>query len=116
MVLIETLAGVATTGDGCLRLSVRVAPNAKRTELVGLAQSAEGRRSLHIRLAARPVDDAANDELLSFLCACLNVRRSEASLSKGRKSRDKTVLLTGDPDILQARLSAALGALGSFDA
>jgi hypothetical protein len=51
--------------------------------------------ALKIRLAAPPVDGAANDELVRFLAARLNVPRSAVAITAGRVGRRKTVKIAG---------------------
>jgi uncharacterized protein (TIGR00251 family) len=59
-----------------------------------------------IRLAAPPVDGAANDALLAFLADALDVPRRDISLVSGEKSRDKRVRIVGlDQQSAIARLS-----------
>ena len=50
----------AAQADG-VRLAVRVTPRASRNAVEGVAMDAEGRALMKIRLAAPPVDGAAND-------------------------------------------------------
>ena len=66
--------------------SVRVVPRASRTEIVGLHDGA-----LKIRLAAPPVEGAANDELVKFLAKKLKVSRGAVTLVSGMSSRNKTI-------------------------
>ena len=61
-----------------VRLRVRVQPRASRTELVGLHGGA-----LKVRLAAAPVEGAANDALLRFLAERLELPRSAVRLEAG---------------------------------
>ena len=71
-------------------LAVRVIPRAKRTE-------AAGRRgpAVLIRLAAPPVDGAANAALIAFLAARLDVPQSRIAIVRGATARDKTVAIDG---------------------
>ena len=71
-------------------LAVLVTPRASRTELAG---AAEGR--LRIRVAAPPVDGAANDELVRFLAGALGLPRSALAVTAGAAGRRKTVLVRG---------------------
>jgi uncharacterized protein (TIGR00251 family) len=48
-----------------------------------------------IRIAAAPVDGAANDELVSFLAKRLGVPRSRVEILSGETSRDKRVRIHG---------------------
>jgi len=53
----------------------------------------EGR--LRVRLAAPPVEGAANEELVRFLSRSLGVPRSAVSVTAGAGGRRKTVLVRG---------------------
>ena len=80
---------------------LHVQPRAKRTELAGRHGDA-----IKVRLAAPPVDGAANDELVRFLAERLGVRRGAVRIAAGAASRRKTVEIDGlaEADIL-ARLA-----------
>ena len=73
------------TATGCL-LRVIVVPRASRTGIAG-----EHGDALKIRLAAPPVDGAANEELIAFLAKRLGIRRAAISIRAGATSRRKTV-------------------------
>lgn len=88
---------------GDVILSLRVQPRASRTEL-GEPMGAE----LKVRVAAPPVDDAANEELLRFLAAHLDCPRNQLRLVRGRTSRHKQVAIAGaSVDRLRARLEVS---------
>jgi uncharacterized protein len=76
--------------DGGVRLRLRIQPRASRTEVAGLHGDA-----IRIRLAAPPVDGAANEALLKFLADKLSVPRSCVRLTAGKTSRSKVVTVTG---------------------
>lgn len=58
-----------------------------------------------LRLAAPPVDGAANDALIVFLSDALNIPRRDITLVAGEKSRDKRVRVMGvDQASAMARL------------
>ena len=69
---------------------VHVVPRARMTGVAGRHGDA-----LKIRLAAPPVDGAANDELIRFLAERLSVPRSAVTITAGHTSRRKTVKVTG---------------------
>lgn len=58
-----------------------------------------------IRLAAPPVEGAANDALVAFLSDTLNVPRRRIEIVSGERSRDKRVAIAGtDRETALARL------------
>ena len=83
-----------------VKLEVRVIPRAKRTEIAGRRGGA-----LLVRLAAPPVDGAANDALRAFLAERLGVPQRQVAIVRGATSRDKTVAIEG---VSAAAIDAAL--------
>ena len=69
---------------------VHVVPRAKTTEVVGRHGDA-----IRIRLAAPPVDGAANEELVRFLAERLDVPRGAVAIVRGASARRKTVAIDG---------------------
>jgi len=58
-----------------------------------------------IRLAAPPVEGAANDALIAFLSDALDLPRRNITIVSGEKSRDKRVRIEGmDEPTARARL------------
>jgi uncharacterized protein (TIGR00251 family) len=80
---------ITATSDG-VRIRIHVQPRAARTEAVGLHGEA-----IKIRLAAPPVEGAANVELVRFLAARLKVPARQVSLDSGATSRQKTLTIAG---------------------
>ena len=81
-----------------LILTLHVQPGAKRTEATGLHGDA-----LKIRLAALPVEGAANSALMEFLAGVFGVPQRQVSLRHGLNSRRKVVEIrdaTLGPDAL----------------
>jgi uncharacterized protein (TIGR00251 family) len=71
-------------------LSVHVQPRASRTEVSGWHGDA-----VKIRLAAPPVDGAANAALIAFLAERLGVPRAAVTVVAGATARRKRVAITG---------------------
>ena len=67
-------------------LDVRVIPRAKKSSLGG---ERDGR--MVVRLAAPPVDGAANDALVAFLADHYRVPRKHVRILSGHSSRNKRV-------------------------
>ena len=72
--------------DGCLTFQVYVVPRASRSEIAG-----EHNGGLRVRLAAAPVDGAANRELIAVLAKALGVSRSAVEINAGHTSKTKRV-------------------------
>ncbi len=86
---------VTTTIDfkeegGAITFSVRVAPRASKTAAAGTHDGA-----LKVRVAAPPVEGAANDELVRYLARALGVPRSAVQIVAGHSSKSKRVRAEG---------------------
>jgi uncharacterized protein len=96
-------SGVLKHAHGSV-LSVVVVPRAAKSSLEQLADGA-----IQVRVAAPPVDGAANAALLRFLAGVLDVPRSRLEITGGASSRRKRITVSGlTPDELETRLHAAL--------
>jgi uncharacterized protein len=69
---------------------VRVVPRSRKTELGGVRNGV-----LVIRLAAPPVDNAANDALIEFLSEIVGVSRRSLRIVSGARSRLKRIAIDG---------------------
>ncbi len=88
------------------RLAVHVQPRASRSEIVG-----EHGGALKVRLAAPPVDNAANEALVAFIAGALGVPRRQVRLVAGATNRRKLLEIDGmDAATLAARIAAATSA------
>lgn len=67
-------------------LTIRVIPRARKTEIAGEREGA-----LVVRLAAPPVEGAANDALIEFLARHYKVPRRAVRILSGERSRVKRV-------------------------
>jgi hypothetical protein len=91
--------------NGFLNFTVRVVPRAAKSEIVG-----ESDGSLKIRIAALPVEGAANIELIKLLAKTLEVAKSNIEIRKGATSRNKQIRICGaKPEIIE-RLKSSLTA------
>ncbi|MFA5936085.1 MAG: DUF167 domain-containing protein [Patescibacteria group bacterium] len=84
------------------RFTVRIIPNASRSELVGFENSA-----WKIRLAAPPVDGKANEKLVRFLADLLDLSLSEIEIVKGQTSKTKLIEARCAPDDVMEKLKDA---------
>ena len=89
-------------------LSVRVIPRSPKSAISGRRGDA-----IVIRLAAPPVDGAANDALVDYLARLFGRPKRDVRIVSGAKSRDKRVKIDGVSDADgTVRLSAILKDLG----
>ncbi len=92
------------TGDH-VRIAVRVTPRANRDAIGGVVVGADGRRSLSVRLAAPPVEGAANQALIMCRAKALDLPRSRLRIVSGESSRSKIVEVEGADDPAIDRLA-----------
>ncbi len=94
---------VLATPDGCV-LALIVSPRAGKTAVAGVAE--EG---LRLRVAAPPVEGAANAAVLRFLADVFDVPTSRVRLIGGERGRRKRVAIAGlSADDAVARLAPLL--------
>lgn len=90
----------AVEKDGVITFLVRVVTRASRSEIVG-----EHDGALRVRIAAPPVDGAANDELVKVLAKAFAVPRSAITIATGQTSKLKTVKIQGGKPAILHKLS-----------
>ncbi|MFY9620083.1 MAG: DUF167 domain-containing protein [Pyrinomonadaceae bacterium] len=73
-----------------LTFAVRVASRASRSEISGEQDGA-----LRVRIAAPPVDGAANHELTRVIARALQVPQNAVEIIAGTRSKNKTVRVQG---------------------
>jgi hypothetical protein len=73
-----------------VRFDVRVQPRASRSEVTGEQEGA-----LRVRLAAPPVNGAANEALVELLAKLLHVAKRDVRIVTGATSRRKLVEVDG---------------------
>jgi hypothetical protein len=82
---------------------VRVQPRAPRSEIVGWR--ADG--TLSVRVAAPPVEGAANAAVAALLADALGVRGASVTIEHGTRGRDKLVRVAGlTPADIRRRLGS----------
>ncbi|XP_063605330.1 UPF0235 protein A2cp1_1215-like isoform X2 [Penaeus indicus] len=81
---------ISTDKSGNVMLKIVAKPGAKESKVTDI--SCEG---VGVQIGAPPMDGEANAELVKFLASALGVRKSDVSLERGSKSRQKTVCVSG---------------------
>jgi uncharacterized protein (TIGR00251 family) len=72
------------------RILVHVHPGAPRSEVLGFTDGV-----LRVKVAAPPVRDKANKELITFLSRILGVNKGALTIIHGRASKDKALAIEG---------------------
>lgn len=94
---------LTVTSDGVM-IKLRVQPRASKSEIVGLHGS-----SIKVKVTVPATEGRANEAVLDFLAATLDVKRSQLTLVGGSKSRDKRLLVQGlEPKVVLDRLALRL--------
>jgi uncharacterized protein len=90
--------------DGAVVFTVRVVPRSAKSGLVG-----EHNGALKVRLAALPVDGAANEELIKLLAKEFDVAKSSVEILSGLTSKTKTIAIAHiSPEKLTSILQAKI--------
>jgi uncharacterized protein (TIGR00251 family) len=85
--------------------AVRVTPRASRNKIMEL----QGDGTVKVHIAAAPVDDQANHELVKFMSEVLGVPKSRIDIVAGSTGRDKIIaVLDMDAEMVERRLKAYL--------
>ncbi len=80
-------------------ITVKVMPRARKTQVAGLM--ADG--TIKIRVAAPPVDGAANQALIEFLAQVLGLPKDQIEIIAGAASQRKLISLVGiSPEAVDA--------------
>jgi len=90
-----------TQRDDSLLFAVRVVPRASRTEIVG-----EHDGALRVRVAAPPVEGAANLELVRTIARAFRVPQSAVLITGGHNSKLKQLRVRGATREMLERLCA----------
>lgn len=79
-----------TENDDSITFTVRVIPRASKSEVVG-----EFDGSLKVKIAAPPVDGAANEEVVKMIARAFGRTRAEVEILSGRTSKTKRLRVSG---------------------
>jgi uncharacterized protein (TIGR00251 family) len=82
------------------RIRIYVQPRASKTEAAGVHDGC-----IKVRLAAPPVDGAANKALIDFMAERLGIAKSRIRLVSGESSRRKVLEIEG---LTEEQIAAAL--------
>ncbi|XP_075162125.1 UPF0235 protein C15orf40 homolog [Haematobia irritans] len=75
------------TGNICIKILAK--PGAKHNGVTDISSDGVG-----VQIAAPPSEGEANAELVKYLSKVLQLRKSDVSLDKGSRSRNKIIMVT----------------------
>lgn len=84
------MTGPIVATEAGVRIAVHVQPRAAATAVAGLHGDA-----IKLRIAAPPVDGAANEAIVAFVAETLGVPRRAVAITAGAAGRRKTVTVAG---------------------
>lgn len=101
----EPSGPVSRDKSGSLTIAVHAKPGSKRTAVTDVSLEVVG-----VAIAAPPTDGEANTELIRFLSEVLGLKRSQITLDKGSRSRDKVISVDSSltPEEVLQRLKQAM--------
>lgn len=82
------IEAISVNKSGEIVLRIHAKPGAKQNTITDVSTEA-----VDVQIAAPPIDGEANTELIKFMSKVLQVRKSDLSLDRGSKSREKVLLL-----------------------
>jgi len=92
--------------DTGLEITIRLTPKAGHDRLEGIGEGRSGKPVLLARVAAPPLDGAANKALIKLLAKTCGIAKSRIGIIAGGTSRIKRLHLEGDPAALITKLRA----------
>lgn len=83
---------VAKTGS--IQVKILAKPGSKQNNITDFSPEGVG-----VQIAAPPVEGEANTELVKYMAKVLGVRKSDVSLDRGSKSRNKVILVDKEANL-----------------
>ncbi|XP_069939041.1 UPF0235 protein C15orf40 homolog isoform X2 [Cherax quadricarinatus] len=87
---VKNAGAIASDKCGSVVIKILAKPGAKENGFTDISTEGVG-----VQIAAPPTDGEANAELVKFLAVSFGVRKSDVTLERGSRSRQKTVTVSG---------------------
>ncbi|MDQ7826466.1 MAG: DUF167 domain-containing protein [Candidatus Eremiobacteraeota bacterium] len=88
-----------------IHIAVKVHPRSARDEIAAFKDGV-----IHVKLRALPQEGRANEALIEYLASFLGIRKSDISLVRGARAKDKLLAITGVAmDTLIRKVTAVKG-------
>ncbi len=102
------LAAAIKTGEGTLRIAIRLTPKGRRDAIEGLAETADGGAEIRASVTAVPEDGKANRALVKLLAKSWGVPKSAISIVAGETDRHKILSILGEPERILPRIAQSI--------
>ncbi|XP_032686798.1 UPF0235 protein C15orf40 homolog [Odontomachus brunneus] len=86
----QSTGPVAYNKEGNIAIKIQAKPGAKCNNITDISNEAVG-----VAISAPPTEGEANAELVKYLASIFGLRKSDVSLDRGSRSRQKVVTVTG---------------------
>ncbi|CAL1688047.1 unnamed protein product [Lasius platythorax] len=86
----QSTGSVVLNKDGNVVIKIQAKPGAKCNNVTDISDEAVG-----IAISAPPMEGEANAELVKYLASIFELRKSDVSLDRGSRSRQKVVIVSG---------------------
>lgn len=86
----EAKGPISVDKNGNVTIKIQAKPGAKHNNITDISEDAVG-----VAISAPPVEGEANTELMKYLASVLGMRKSDVTLDRGSKSRQKIVVVSG---------------------
>ncbi len=89
-----TIEGLFATTKSGIELTIHLIPGAKKEQILGIIETEKG-KALKISIHEKPTENKANEALIKFLAEKFDIPKSNISIKRGLKSRDKRISVDG---------------------
>ncbi|XP_072752973.1 UPF0235 protein C15orf40 homolog [Anoplolepis gracilipes] len=86
----QSTGPVVLNKDGNVTIKIQAKPGAKCNNVTDISDEAVG-----IAISAPPMEGEANAELVKYLASIFELRKSDVTLDRGSRSRQKVVIVSG---------------------
>ena len=100
---------VREEGKNSIILELRVQPGASKTRTKGFETDSKGVERLKLYVSTRPVDGAANIAVIEWVANFFGIPKRDVALTRGQKSRSKSIKINGSAADLIARAQSLIG-------
>ena len=85
-------------------LLIKLIPNASTDKIIGIIATGDEQSRLAVKVRAVPEKGRANKAVLDFMAKKLSLPKSTLQIAGGNTNRNKTIRITGDPQMVLERL------------